>query len=201
MSREYKIEAVMLDENDEPKVKEWSSAYGKLYQYRVKLGGFHDWVNLNKKPDSEAPKKDDDVYGDVTTKEWTNPETKETVEFYNFKSASRPEQATGQPKQFKPYEKDDTAVTLNMVWKNLLNVVGVPTNVVEKTKFWAMVQYHTEELLAMSKFNKTNVKEAPLDIPPTPPTADIHEKLEKGFTKEMSEEEANSFLGSMENDG
>lgn len=90
MSQNYTIEHVFTDDNGGPVVKEWSSGFGKLYQYKVKFSEFHENVNLNKKPDSPAPEVGDEVYGDITTREWTSPDG-ETIEFYNFKSQQRPD--------------------------------------------------------------------------------------------------------------
>lgn len=70
------------------------------------------------------------------------------------------------------WAKNETQVTLNMVWKNLLNVVGVPDNAGDKAKFWEMVKEHTDELLAMGNFvNSGSVAEVPT------PTAPIKESV------------------------
>lgn len=64
MAQEYKVTAVS------PKTKEWSSQYGDMVTYYVKVDSETDAVQMNKKADSKAPQVGDELYGTITSTEY-----------------------------------------------------------------------------------------------------------------------------------
>lgn len=78
-----------------PKTKTWSSQYGEMITYHVKLNDDDQVVQLNKKQDSPTPKIGDQVYGEIQDTEYGQ----------KFKAAKKP---------FTPnkpgYSRDDSAI-------------------------------------------------------------------------------------------
>ena len=64
MAQEYKVTAVS------PKTKEWSSQYGDMVTYYVKVDSETDAVQMNKKADSKPPQVGDELYGTITSTEY-----------------------------------------------------------------------------------------------------------------------------------
>lgn len=88
-------------------------------------------------------------------KYWGHLELTKSGKRLRFKRDKEPEDTVrpaGATEKSAWQPKNETQVTLNMCWKNLLNVVGVPQTPYDKAKFWEMVKEHTDELLAMGNF-------------------------------------------------
>lgn len=64
MPEAYKVTAV------KPEPKQWSGAYGPMLTYEVMLEGHEVPVEVNKKPESPAPQKGDELYGDINRTEY-----------------------------------------------------------------------------------------------------------------------------------
>lgn len=64
MAQEYKVTAVS------PKTKLWSSQYGDMVTYYVKVDTEADAVQMNKKADSKPPQVGDELYGTITSTEY-----------------------------------------------------------------------------------------------------------------------------------
>lgn len=64
MAQEYKVTAVS------PKTKEWSSQYGDMITYYVKVDTEADAVQVNKKAGGNAPQVGDELYGTITSTEY-----------------------------------------------------------------------------------------------------------------------------------
>lgn len=64
MAQSYRVVAVSST------VKEWAGNYGPMKTYRLKLEGLEDVVELNKKPESPAPKQGDELFGTVEDSEF-----------------------------------------------------------------------------------------------------------------------------------
>jgi hypothetical protein len=132
MAQEYKITSIK-------KGNEWSSDYGTFQSYALAVEGIGEPVQLNKKvPVSQEPQVGDSLYG--TMQELVS---KAGKPYYRFKGEKRPDT----PKQ---YQDNSGSITLGMVWKTLIGIVGVPENTTDKAKFWEMVTDHTNELLSIS---------------------------------------------------
>lgn len=108
--------------------------YGNIW-YNVKFtgdAGTHMWLA------KEAPKETQKYYGHF--------EKTKSGKRLRFKRDTEPEE--DKPTRKGGYvPKNESQVTLNMVWKNLISVMGVPDTLQEKEKFWEVVKYHAEELI------------------------------------------------------
>lgn len=110
--------------------------YGNVW-YSVKFAGdaeAHMWLAKNK-PETGAK-----YYGHF--------EMTKSGKKLRFRVDKEPDP---QPHKSSWQPKNEGQVTLNMVWKNLLNTVGVPQSVDDKLKFWQMVKEHADELLALGE--------------------------------------------------
>lgn len=74
MSETYKVSAV------NPETKQWQSQYGAMVTYTVMFEGRETPIEMNKKPDSPAPRAGDEVFGDINRTEYGD----------KFKSAPKP---------------------------------------------------------------------------------------------------------------
>lgn len=92
MAKEYKITAVSY------KIKNWTSQYGDMVTYYVKLEGEDDEaIQLNKKQESPTPEEGQTLFGDIVETEFGR----------RFKSQKKPFTPSGYQKS--PQDKEDIA--------------------------------------------------------------------------------------------
>lgn len=103
MPKEYTIEKVS------PKTKEWSGQFGDMVTYYVKFPNNDEVIEMNKKPDSPAPKAGDKVYGEI----------KQTEFGYRFHSAKQP-----QTKSFGKSKEEQWSIMRMNALTNAVSYVG-----------------------------------------------------------------------------
>jgi len=104
MAQEYKVAKVS------PTTKEWESKYGKFITYYVLLEGEgQEPVEMNKKPDSPAPKVGDTLYGTLTASQFGQ----------KFKTEKRPE-----PSKPAWQPKDDKEIRAQAMLKSAVEYGG-----------------------------------------------------------------------------
>lgn len=135
----YEVQNVSEIEDFDP------DQYGNVW-YNVKFvgdAGTHMWLAKN------PPEEGKSVYGHF--------EKTKSGKRLRFKTDKEPEDVK-RPSNAKPafVPKNEMQVTLNMVWKNLVSILGVPDNDEDKAKFWEIVDEHTTELILMGE--KLNIK-------------------------------------------
>ena len=75
MNKEYTIDKVSS------KIKEWEGQFGKMVTYHIKFPNNDEVIEMNRKPDSPAPKVGDTVFGEI----------KQTEFGYRFHGAKTPQ--------------------------------------------------------------------------------------------------------------
>lgn len=113
--------------------------------------------------------------------EWGSIEKSKSGKSMRFKRAKREDAPS--PSGDKAYLKDASTIPLN-VWQTLINVQGVPENKSQFETFFLTVQEHANELLRMIENVRNNVETPSRSSPNEEKPATIHDKLNKGFSKE-----------------
>lgn len=146
MAQDYKVTAVS------PDPKEWSGQYGPMKTYRMKLEGVDDVVEVNKKAESPAPTRGEELYGEI------QPNGQYASKFKSI----RKDFAFGSARDNKTYKDNSDGMRQGMCINNAAAYISDHTTGILSEKEWAQkVHDYANELYLLGDLGKSGSQGTP----------------------------------------